>query len=160
MVSSFGPKYQRKKLTNFCPRIWKVANFWYSVLTSVKVESKNYFVLLIFLLKSTPCWLTSEKLHDWGHSMENGNKLKRIIGTHGNWKKAKFWGPFWIYQLNSTFNSAYSLQKWAKWAELAVLFSWQLQNGPHDFDFFNCHGCRLFIGAYFFYPSNALSFHA
>ena len=36
---------------------------------------------------------------------------------------------------------AYSPQKWAKWAELAVLFSWQLQNGPQDFDFFNCHGC-------------------
>jgi hypothetical protein len=32
-------------------------------------------------------------------------------------------GPFWSYQLNSTANSAYSPQKWAKWAELAVLFS-------------------------------------
>jgi hypothetical protein len=60
-------------------------------------------------------------------------------------KKLKFWGPFWSYQLNSTANSAYSPQKWAKLAELAVLFSWQLQNGPHDFDFFNCLGCRLFI---------------
>jgi hypothetical protein len=30
----------------------------------------------------------------------------------------------------STTNSAYSPRKWAKWAELAVLFSWQLQNGP------------------------------
>jgi hypothetical protein len=29
-------------------------------------------------------------------------------------------GPFW----------SYSPQKWAKWAELAVLFSWQLQNRP------------------------------
>jgi hypothetical protein len=60
-------------------------------------------------------------------------------------KKSKFWGPFWSYQLNSTANSTYSPQKWAKWAELAVLFSWQLQNSPHDFDFFNCHVCRLFI---------------
>jgi hypothetical protein len=60
-------------------------------------------------------------------------------------KKSKFLGPFSSYQLNSTANSAYSPQKWAKWAELAVLFSWQLQNGPHDFDFFNCHRCRLFI---------------
>ena len=34
------------------------------------------------------------------------------------------------YQLNSTANSAYSLEKWAKWAELAVLFSWQLQKSP------------------------------
>ena len=38
-------------------------------------------------------------------------------------KKSKFWGPFWSYQLDSTANSAYSPQKWAKWAELAVLFS-------------------------------------
>ena len=60
-------------------------------------------------------------------------------------KKSKSWGPFWSYQLNSTANSAYLPRKWAKWAELAVLFSWQLQNSPQDFDFFNGHGCRLFI---------------
>ena len=59
-------------------------------------------------------------------------------------KKNQIWGPFWSYQLNSTANSASSPRKWAKWIELAVLFSWQLQNGPFDFDF-NCHGCRLFI---------------
>ena len=40
-----------------------------------------------------------------------------------------------MYYLNSTANSAYSLLKWAKWAELAVLFSWQLQKSTHDFDF-------------------------
>ena len=51
-------------------------------------------------------------------------------------KKSKVLGPSWSYQLNSTANSAYSLQKWAKWAELAVLFSWYLQNGPQNFDFF------------------------
>ena len=50
-------------------------------------------------------------------------------------KKSKFWGPFWSYQLNSTANSAYSPRKWAKWAELAVLLSWQLQNAPQDFDY-------------------------
>ena len=60
-------------------------------------------------------------------------------------KKSKSWGPFWSYQLNSTAISAYPPRKWAKWAELAVLFSWQLQNGPQDFDFFNCPGCRIFI---------------
>ena len=49
---------------------------------------------------------------------------------------------FWSYQLNSTANPAHLPRKWAK---LAVLFSWQLQNGPQDFDFFNCHGRRLFI---------------
>ena len=92
--------------------------------------------------------------NEFGHSMDNGNKLKWIIGTHGNWKKSKFRGPFWSYQLNSTTNSAYSPQKWAKWAELVVLFSWQLQNSHHnlDFFFFNCHVSRLFIWAYFYCP--------
>ena len=32
-----------------------------------------------------------------------------------------------------------------KWAELVLLFSWQLQHGPQDFDFFKCHGCQTFI---------------
>jgi hypothetical protein len=50
-------------------------------------------------------------------------------------KKSKFWGPFWSYQLNSFANSACSPRKWAKWAELAVLLSWHLQNGPHNVDF-------------------------
>ena len=50
-------------------------------------------------------------------------------------KKIKFWGLFWSYELNSTANSVYSPQKCAKWAELAMLFSWQLQNGPQDLDF-------------------------
>ena len=57
-------------------------------------------------------------------------------------KKLKSWGPFWSYQLNSTANPAHLPQNWAK---LTVLCSWQLQNGPQDFDFFNCHECRLFI---------------
>ena len=52
-----------------------------------------------------------------------GNKLKWIIGTHGHWK-IKILGALWSYLLNSTANSAYSPQKLAKWAELAVLFSW------------------------------------
>jgi hypothetical protein len=48
-------------------------------------------------------------------------------------KKSKLVGSFWSYQLNSTGNSVYSPQKWAKYAELAVVFSWHLQNGPQDF---------------------------
>ena len=32
-------------------------------------------------------------------------------------------GPFWSYQLNSTANLAHLPRNWAKWAELAVLFS-------------------------------------
>ena len=52
----------------------------------------------------------------------NENKLKWPL------KKSKSCGPFWSYQLNSTANSADSPQKWA---DLAVLFSWLLQNGIH-----------------------------
>ena len=52
-------------------------------------------------------------------------------------KKSKSWGPFLSHQLDSSANPAHLPQKWAKWAELAVLFSWQLQNGPQDFDFFS-----------------------
>ena len=48
------------------------------------------------------------------------------IGNRHLWqlKKSKSWGPFWSYQLNSTANPAHLPQNWAKWAELAVLFSW------------------------------------
>ena len=59
--------------------------------------------------------------------------------------KIKILGAVLELPADSTANSGSSLQKWAKLAELAVLFSWQLQNGRHNFDFFNCHGCRLFI---------------
>jgi hypothetical protein len=45
-----------------------VPNFWRSVSTSVKVKSKKYFYFTEFLLKSTPCWLTSAKLPHWGHT--------------------------------------------------------------------------------------------
>ena len=41
-------------------------------------------------------------------------------------EKSKSWGPIWSYQLNSTVNSAYSLGKWAKRAELAVQDEHQL----------------------------------
>ena len=33
-----------------------------------KSNQKNIVILLIFLLKSTPCWLTSAKFHHWGHT--------------------------------------------------------------------------------------------
>ena len=39
-----------------------------------KSNQKIILILLIFLLKSTPCWLTSAKLHHWGHT----NKDKRV----------------------------------------------------------------------------------
>ena len=60
-------------------------------------------------------------------------------------EKSKSWGPFWSCQLNSIANSAHLAHFRGEQAELAVLFSWQLQNGPQNFDFFNCHGCHLFI---------------
>ena len=55
----------------------------------------------------------------------------------------RFW--FWSYQLNSTANLAHLAHFLGKWAELAVLFSWQLQNGSQDFNLFNCHGCQTFF---------------
>ena len=33
-----------------------------------KSNKKNIYILLIFFLKSTPCWLTFAKLHNWGHT--------------------------------------------------------------------------------------------
>ena len=33
-----------------------------------KSNRKNIFILLIFLSKWSPCWLTSTKLHHWGHT--------------------------------------------------------------------------------------------
>ena len=58
-------------------------------------------------------------------------------------EEIKILGAVLSYQLNSTATSAYSPQKWAKWTELAVLFSWQLQGGPNNFIFFNCHSFDL-----------------
>jgi hypothetical protein len=43
---------------------------------------------------------------------------------HNKLQKLKSWGPFWSYKLDSNANSAHLPQKWAKWTELAVLFSW------------------------------------
>ena len=60
-------------------------------------------------------------------------------------KRLRFWGPFWSYQLNSTANSAHLARFLGKWAKLAVLFGLQFQNGPQDFNFFNCSGCPIFI---------------
>ena len=42
-------------------------------------------------------------------------------------QKLKSWGPFWSYQIDSHANPAHLPQKWAKWAELAVLLGWLLQ---------------------------------
>ena len=33
------------------------------------------FILLIFCLKSTPCWLTSAKLYHWGHTKVLSNQV-------------------------------------------------------------------------------------
>ena len=44
-----------KWLWNSCEHLWKS-------------NQKNIFVLLIFLLKWSPCWLMSAKLYHWGHT--------------------------------------------------------------------------------------------
>ena len=44
-----------------------VSNFW-PFMHLWKPNQKNIFILLIFLLKSIPCWLTSAKPHHWGHT--------------------------------------------------------------------------------------------
>ena len=60
-----------------------------------------------------------------------------------------------IYRIssNSSANPAHLPQRWAKWAELAVLY---VQNSPHDFDFFNCDGCQTFILAEIYFYLSAL----
>ena len=63
-------------------------------------------------------------------------------------KKSKFLGPFWNYKLDSSANQANLSQKWARLAELAVLFSWWLQNSPQDSNFFNRQGDILLMIMY------------
>ena len=95
----------------------------------------HYFLLLSQLLRFE---LFTTFLH------EKINSKVHIFTNFGLFK-LYFWGPLWSYQLNSTANSDHLAHFRGKWAGLAVMFSWQLQNGPQDFDFFNCHRCRLFI---------------
>ena len=86
-------------------------NFWRSVWTSVKSNQKLIFILLIFLLKSTPCWLTYAQLHHWGHTnVCTANKncfsyelksivffINHLIQWENGGKLASFstWIPFW-----------------------------------------------------------------
>ena len=82
-------------------------------------------------------------LEKCGHSDLNVFHLKWIIDTHSKWKNQNPGGRFGA---TSSANPAHLPQKWAKWAKLIVLFSWHVApKWPQDFDFFNCHGCRLFI---------------
>jgi hypothetical protein len=39
-------------------------------------------------------------------------------------KESESWGPLWSYQLDSSANPTHFPQILAKWAQLAVLFSW------------------------------------
>ena len=52
----------------------------------------------------------------------NGFQLKLRFGVHGNWKDQNPGGHFGATTYNSA-NTAHLLQIWAKWAELAVVFS-------------------------------------
>ena len=58
-----------------------------------------------------------------GHGLQWISHKLNIRHT-GQMKKSKSWGPFWSYKLNSTANLAHLPRNLAKWAELAVLFSW------------------------------------
>ena len=55
-----------------------------------KSNQKIIFLLLIFLLKSSPCWLMSAKLHHWGHTISTSSKSRVQISA---WKKKgkHFW---------------------------------------------------------------------
>ena len=120
-----------------------------------------YFVaLVVFVTKFSPLFRLALVIlcYKRPHYLRMNYYIQKIGELRSQWNSAQMnnrhpWqlkkiyilGAFWSYQLNSTANSAHLPPKLAKWAEFAVLFSWQLQIGPHDFDFFNCHGCRLFI---------------
>ena len=65
-------------------------------------------------------------------------------------KKSKSWGPFWSYQPNSMANLANVARFVGKWAGLAVLSSWYLQNGPQDFDFLTTMDARAMMGAHYY----------
>ena len=58
--------------------------------------------------------------YQWNSAQMNNQHPQQL-------KKSKSWEPFWSYLQNSTANTAHLPQKWAKWAELAIQFSWQLQ---------------------------------
>ena len=53
---------------------------------------EHHFHFTDFLIKPTPCWLTSAKLHHWGHTTYPYSRF-RIFGS---WKSsALFWAKFW-----------------------------------------------------------------
>ena len=47
-----------------------------------KSNQKTIFILLIFLLKSTPYWLTSTQLHHWGHTNRLDDSNQYLLGRH------------------------------------------------------------------------------
>ena len=69
-------------------------------------------------------------------------------------KKSKSREPFWSYQLNITADLANLAQFRGKWAEMAVLFSWWLQNGSQDFLF------SIVLGAEYFSYVKSIETHA
>ena len=130
---------------------WPVSREWSefkSKITSVRLYLDILVKIENFLSKSEGFWpsLCSntgpmskwgkvkpkkiEKYHDsykWMILLEKCGlpdvTVSHLIWIIGNWKKIKSWGPFWSYQLNSNANPVHLPQIWAKWAELAVLFS-------------------------------------
>ena len=102
----------------------KIEGFWPSICSNTGLMSKWGKVSLrkLKLYHDNHKWMIM--LEKCGLPDLTVSHLIWIIGTCGNWKKNKSWGPFWSYQLNSNANPVHLPQIWAKWAELAVLFSW------------------------------------
>ena len=69
-------------------------------------------------------------------------------------KKSKSWGTLLSYQLNSTAHPAHLAHFCGKWAGLAELFSWLLQNGIFsiamgaDYSFKEIH-IEIWVPAFF-----------
>ena len=96
------------------------------------------------LTNVTQSWASAGPNHDscrWiimlvkcGHPDLNIFHLKWTIGTHGNWKKSKSWGPLWSYQLNSTANLAHLAHSLMGWIGSAVYLI--ASKRPPGFQFF------------------------
>ena len=56
---------------------------------------RNIFILLIFLLKSTPCWLASAKFHHWGYTITFSYRPRKLDKSRKCWPvKRSNWALF------------------------------------------------------------------
>ena len=127
-AEGFGYSYFKTML--LCSSNENISMMW-QVLSVKTLNSSDVKLNSIF----TELWKnTTDSTTHWLYWSFYARKMRVQCWNHfwyqeSNWhlwqlKESKSWGPFWSYQLNSTANPAHLPQKWAKWAELAVLFSW------------------------------------